>query len=106
MTATTAPIPISAKVARTRAARTYAAERRARRSLLDMRARYDAGEPIGAAAIGFATMTLWAAEEVHKEARARYQETLKAREAAPAPLRWSIKDLELWMRLNPGKVPA
>ena len=106
MTATTATIPISAKVARTRAARTYAAERRARLSLLNLRARYDAGEPVGAAAIGFATMTLWAAEQIHKEAQARYQETLKAREAQPAPLRWSIKDLELWMKLNPGKVPA
>lgn len=107
MTATTATIPISAKVARTRAARTYAAERRARLSLLNLRARYEAGDRISAAAIGFASMTLWAAEQVHKEARERYQETLKAREAQPAPLRWQIKDLELWLKLNPGKgVPA
>ena len=103
----TPPPPLSAKVARVRAARAYRAEREARRSLSALRDLVAAGRPISASAIGFATMTLWTAEAVHREQQGRYQQTLKAREAQPAPLRWAIKDLELWMKLNPGKgVPA
>lgn len=94
------PIPTSAKVSRTRAARTYAAERRARKSLLALKARYDIGEQISAAAIGFATMTLWAAEQVHREAQARYQQTLVTREAMLPILRWSVKELEAWISVH------
>ena len=94
----TPPPPLSAKVARVRAARAYRAEREARRSLSALRDLVAAGRPISASAIGFATMTLWTAEAVHREQQGRYQQTLKAREALHREVRWSVRELEDWYK--------
>jgi len=94
----TPPPPLSAKVARVRAARSYRAEREARRSLLALRDLHAAGHHISASAIGFATITLWTAEAVHREQQGRYQQTLKAREALHREVRWSVRELEDWYK--------
>lgn len=90
--------PLSAKVARLRVARTYAAERVARRALTALQARYDAGGAVSLTMLGFQTMNLWAAQALHRAATARYQETLRRREAMPALDRWSVAVLEAWLR--------
>ena len=100
------PLPISALVARVRASRQYAAERRIRQSLTALHKRYDAGETVSSAHIGFVTMTLWAAMAVHEEAKARYQQTLKRREAMPADKRWSVKELEQWLLSTYARSPS
>lgn len=100
------PIPISALVARIRASRRYAAERRIRLSLTALQKRYTAGEAVSSAHIGFVTMTLWAAMAVHEEAKARYQQVLEHREAMPADKRWSVKELEQWLQSTYTRNPA
>lgn len=101
-------VPVSAKVSRMRCARSHLAERTARLSYIAMQKRYDAGEQPSAAAIGFVTMTLWAAEAVHKADKARYQETLERRKALPVERQWPIKDLEDWVRgaMETAPLPA
>lgn len=92
------PIPLSVKVSRLRVARSHIAERHARLGYFAMRARYDAGEYVSAAAIGFITMTLWTAEAVHRESCERFRETLRLREMVPAGERWSRPDLDAWVK--------
>lgn len=91
--------PISAKVSRMRVAITFAAMRRAQLNYYAMRERYKGGQQPSASAIGFTTMTLWAAETVHREAVVRYQETLRMREKMPAGERWQIQDLQRWLNI-------
>lgn len=100
------PLPISVLVARVRTSRKYAAERRIRLALTALRKRYDAGEAVSSAHIGFITMTLWAAMAVHEEAKARYQQVLRAREAMPADRRWSVKELEQWLQSTYTRNPS
>lgn len=67
--------------------------------------RFDAGEAIGNGLIGFVTRSLWAACAIYREAQARYQESLRRREAMPAALRWSAKELEDWMTAKRKRDP-
>lgn len=97
MTAAAPPIPTSVKVARMRAARSHVAERVARLNLYALRDRYNGGEQVALSAIGFATMTLWSAEAVHRESMSRYQQTIAARAALPAAERWSERGLIEWL---------
>lgn len=92
------PIPLSAKVSRIRVARSHIAERHARLNYFALRARYDAGEQVASTVIGFVTMTLWAAEAVHRESCERFRETLRLREVPPAGERWSRADLDVWLK--------
>lgn len=92
------PIPMSAKVSRVRVHKSFVAERHARRGYYVLRDRYDSGETVSAAAIGFVTMTLWAAEAVHRESCERFRETLRLRELPPAGERWSRADLDVWLK--------
>lgn len=99
------PIPLSAKVSRVRVHKSFIAERHARRGYYALRDRYDAGEQVSAAAIGFVTMTLWAAEAVHREACERFRETLRLREVPPAGQRWSRSDLDVWLKQALANTP-
>lgn len=92
------PIPLSVKVSRLRVARSHIAERHARLNYFALRARYDAGEQVASTLIGFVTMTLWAAEAVHRESSERFRETLRLREVPPAGERWSRVDLDAWVK--------
>jgi len=100
------PLPMSVLVCCVRAARTYALERRARIALKSLQRQYDSGAAVSLGTIGFATMSLWAAEALHREAQERYREMLRRREGLPAADRWSVKDLETWAAAVRAKDPA
>ena len=97
MTAASPPLPVSVMVARMRAARSHVAERVARLNLYALRDRYNGGEQIALSAIGFASMTRWAAEAVHRESMGRYQQTIAARAGLPVGEQWSEKALCDWL---------